>query len=114
VSGGLIDLLQRQRGSPCRALRLHGLGIDANPVRSNLPGQRRLQGLGCDLRRPRQQLTVGFLRRGGCILKRCDARLVPREGYLGRDGIKCLRDRGVFGPLAHAGAGGAGNKPKSH
>jgi len=53
-------------------------------------------------------------RRGGGVLQRCEARLMPRKGYLGRDGIKCLRDRGVFGLLGHAGTGGAGNEPKSY
>jgi hypothetical protein len=45
-------------------------------------------------------------------LKRRDPRLMPRKGYLGRDGIKCLRGRGLFPLVAHAGARGAGAKRK--
>ena len=39
---------------------------------------------------------------------------MPGKGYLGRDSIKCLRDRGVFGLFGHTGTGGAGNEPKSY
>ena len=47
-------------------------------------------------------------------MERRNPRLVPRKGYLGRDGIKCLWARGVVGLLRHAGAGSRGGKPKPY
>jgi hypothetical protein len=39
---------------------------------------------------------------------------VPSEGYLGRDGIKCLWGRGGVGLGMHAGTGGAGREPEPY
>ena len=83
-------------------------------LRSNLFGHGRLQGVGRDLRRPFEQGDVGFRGRGGGILERRHPRLVPCEGYLGRDGLKCLRGRGIGGLGMHAGAGGTGSEPDPH
>jgi hypothetical protein len=114
VNRGLIDLVQRQSGSRRRTLRLHGFRIDQDPARGDFLGQRGLQGLGRNLGRPVQIGDVGCLGGARRILKRRRARLVPREGYLGRDSIKCLRGRGALGLGAHAGAGSAGGKPKPY
>ena len=113
MRGGLIDLVQRKRSPRRRALRVERLRIDLDPTRRNLFGQGWLQRVGRNLRRPFEQAHIGFRRRGGRILERRDAWLVPSEGYLGRDGIKCLWGRGV-GLRMHAGTGGAGREPEPY
>ncbi len=114
VHGGLIDLVQRKRGPRCRALRVQRLWIDLDPARGNLFGQGRLQAVGRNLRRPFEQGDVGFRRRSGRILERRDSWLMPSEGYLGRDGIKCLRGRGGVRLGMNAGTGGAGSEPERY
>ena len=114
MRGGLIDLVQRQSGPCCRALCVQRLGFDFDPARGNLLGQGRLQAVRRDLRRPFEQRDVGFRCRGGRVLERRGARLVPREGYLGRDGIKCLRRRGVVGLRMNAGTGGTSSESEPY
>lgn len=80
MDSGLIDLVQRQCGLRRRSLRIDRLGINLGPARSNPLRHTRLQGFRSDLRCPLEQPRIGFIGRGGRILKRGDAGLVPREG----------------------------------
>ena len=112
VRGGLIDLVQRKCSPPCGAPRVQRLGIDFDPARGNFFSYGRLQAVGRDLRCPFQQGQVGFAGRSGRILERRDAWLMPCEGYLGRDGIKCLRSCGIVGLGMNTGTGGAGCEPE--
>ena len=43
-------------------------------------------------------------------MERRDPWLMPCEGYLGRDGIKCLGNRGIVGFGMNADAGGTGSE----